>query len=756
MQRKTFFSFIGSVVLCLSVSGVYSQGINGRVLDESGQAIRYATIFSLPDSLYTISDSSGYFLSFSNHFIVRALGFRSKQVVDFKKGTVVFMEEDPVFLDNVVVNDLAIAEQIQSFPGSIDRISISQIERTNPAIVTDALNSIPGVYMQSGALNTNRIVIRGIGSRSPFSTNKIRAYYDDIPLTNGSGETTIEDIDLAGIGSIEVIKGPNSSIYGSGLGGTINIKSRKPVLLQDRVFTDLSLGSFATQKSTIGFSTSRERFNVNVVGSYLQSDGYRDNNELTRGNVMLRSKYYMDKTTFGFIGYFVDQKAFIPSSVNLETFESDPSAAAFTWGSARGFEDYYSYLVGLSLDHAASDRLLIKSSVYHSNRDAYEPRPFNILDDQTISFGTRNRLIYDAQDNLTLMAGFELFKDEYSWSTFDNLYNDLGVNRSVQGQQLSELVEDRSYVNAFFQGDWQATTSLMFSAGLNVNQTAYDLFDAYNPDSLSLTSDFLYDLQWSPRIAFTFTASPALNWYGSVSHGFSPPSLEETLTPDGAVNTDIVPESGWNFETGLKGGLSFMNYSVSIYTMRIDDLLVARRTALDQFAGINAGSTIHNGLELSTTTRLLERGAFRLYHAVQYTHANYIFDDFIDDEDDFSGNELTGVPKNQLRMNLSMDWKNIYLTPSYFFVDEIPLNDSNSEFADAYSLLDVLVGWKKEMGDLLLDISYQGSNLTDARYASMVQINAVGFGGNLPRYYYPGLPINHRIRLRLSYSLNQR
>jgi iron complex outermembrane receptor protein len=40
---------------------------------------------------------------------------------------------------------------------------------------------------------------------------KIKAYYEGIPLTTAEGSSTIEDIDMETIGSIEIIKGPNST-----------------------------------------------------------------------------------------------------------------------------------------------------------------------------------------------------------------------------------------------------------------------------------------------------------------------------------------------------------------------------------------------------------------------------------------------------------------------------------------------------------------------------------------------------------------
>jgi iron complex outermembrane recepter protein len=60
----------------------------------------------------------------------------------------------------------------------------------------------------------------------PYATGKIRAYFNHIPLTNGSGISIVEHIDPAVIERIELTKGPASSVYGAGLGGTINITAR--------------------------------------------------------------------------------------------------------------------------------------------------------------------------------------------------------------------------------------------------------------------------------------------------------------------------------------------------------------------------------------------------------------------------------------------------------------------------------------------------------------------------------------------------
>jgi iron complex outermembrane receptor protein len=105
---------------------------------------------------------------------------------------------------------LTIKNTVQNTAAAVSVISIADSNNSDGIILTPVLNRIPGVTMQQGALNTNRITIRGIGSRAQFGTTKIKAYFDGIPLTTGDGETTLDDLDLA---SIEKSKYKRSKFY---------------------------------------------------------------------------------------------------------------------------------------------------------------------------------------------------------------------------------------------------------------------------------------------------------------------------------------------------------------------------------------------------------------------------------------------------------------------------------------------------------------------------------------------------------------
>ncbi|NJN77454.1 MAG: TonB-dependent receptor [Saprospiraceae bacterium] len=94
--------------------------------------------------------------------------------------------------------------------------------------------------------------------------------------------------------------------------------------------------------------------------------------------------------------------------------------------------------------------------------------------------------------------------------------------------------------------------------------------------------------------------------YINVGHGFSPPTVSETLTPNGQINPNIQPETGWNYEIGTRGFLYELPntaqvygiyYDFSFYRMNIENLLVGRNLGNGAFTTINAGKTQHNGFE---------------------------------------------------------------------------------------------------------------------------------------------------------------
>jgi iron complex outermembrane recepter protein len=157
----------------------------------------------------------------------------------------------------------------------------------------------------------------------------------------------------------------------------------------------------------------------------------------------------------------------------------------------------------------------------------------------------------------------------------------------------------------------------------------------------------------SPRVGANYRLSNAVSFFGNASHGFSTPSFEETLLPEGQINTDIKPESGWNLEAGMRTDWNNrLRATVSYYRIYIKNLLVARRTGEDAYVGVNAGKSLHPGLEAELRWAVLNPGSFpSLIFNGNATLANYHFQDFVDGDNDYSGNLLPGTTRTTWLLN---------------------------------------------------------------------------------------------------------
>jgi iron complex outermembrane receptor protein len=376
-----------SVLLC-SVA-LQAQVVTGKVFDASNnQPLPGATLTDSLGNYGTITDENGNFSwDYTVHgstVYVNHLGYEQLEVkVNQSSSRLrILLPTTAHQLPHMIVSASNASSQLLDIAAPISLISRKEIERDNGTNIAEPLNRVPGLYMHSGTLNTNRVTMRGIGSRSLFSTTKIRAYLNDIPLTTGDGETTIEDIDLGLVERVEVLKGPASSIYGAGLGGTINMKALKAPYNVTDISSELTFGSYGLFRSVNSFEHGTDAINLRVNYSTISQDSYRENNEYDRKTLSLLNQIYPgENTTVTFWGSWINLKAFIPSSLDSASFAEDPRQAAFTWGQTMGFEDYDKGLLGANLLHYFSPKWELSASLFGSLRDSYELRPFNILEE---------------------------------------------------------------------------------------------------------------------------------------------------------------------------------------------------------------------------------------------------------------------------------------------------------------------------------------------------------------------------------------
>ncbi|GGE09723.1 TonB-dependent receptor family protein [Psychroflexus salis] len=667
-------------------------------------------------------------------------------------------QQDTTQISEVVVQGKSRINEIQKSSLPLHFINSQEINRTDPTIITPILNRVPGVYMQQGALNTNRITIRGVGARSQFSTNRLKAYLNNIPLTSANGETILDDLDLAILENIEISKGPNNTQFGADVGGVIQLKAKQLSKEQNFLSYANLLGSYGLEKQSLqaGHKSKDKQFLVSYHN--LQQDGFRANSDYKRESLNLMSEFYTNpNTSFKFIGVFTDLKAFIPSSITQEDLENNPSVAASNWSAAQGFESYKRGLFGITAEQKITEGLQNETSLFTNFKEAYEPRPFDILDESTFGLGLRTNFQLDfslIQLPSKLNFGLELMQEWHATSNYENLYEDFPNQGSVQGNLFFNIDQIRNYQNYFAALVIELNPKLNLETGLSINSTSFEIKDRFLNNGIDQTSKHRYETTFNPRLGLNYQFVQNQFLFANISRGFSVPTVAESLTPSGILNTDLKPENAWNYEVGTR--LNFLNNSVytelNLFSLQVDNLLVARRTAEDQFLGINAGKTIHNGLE-SLLKGNINYAEIILQPYFSGTFNFFEFDEFIDRENNFSGNDLTGIPNMQLNLGVDLSWKNLQVFTNWSYVGEIPLNDANSLYADSYRLLNFKVAYQLDIKDLF-EIQFNAgiNNALNEKYAASILPNAVGFGNSPARFYYPGLPRNYFFGAQINYN----
>lgn len=658
-----------------------------------------------------------------------------------------YAQDDTIHLDDVTISVSPFEQRLSKSTGSLSVIRTDLPDAGQTINLAGQLNSAPGVFMATGTHTTNRLTIRGVGSRTPYSSNRIRAYLEEIPLTNGDGISTVEDLDMLGLSRMEILKGPSSAMYGSGLGGVIRFSSAYPE--EPGLSTRITggFGSFNTWKLSAGVDYKKRRSAVSGGLARATSDGFRENNRYERNQLFLHGRIAGVNHTFSWHLVGTDLFARIPSSLNEQDFMDNPEKAADNWMSIRGYESYRKITGGGSWTWQLNERWQHKMVLFGAWQDPFELRPFNTLDDRSAMGGLRDLILFGGR-NVDFQAGFELFLESYNWKILETV-------SGAPGDVLVHNSETRRYGNLFSHLHWTSLPDLSVEAGINFNLLNYRIETVYHPENEDQSGSYSYQPVISPRIGVNYQWWDDQYLHGSAGHGFSAPSLEETLLPEGLVNPDLKPEEGWNIDLGFRGWAAGDRwyYDLTAYTIFIQNMLVTKRITEEIFTGINAGSARLSGLEVFNRLRLGpgkgNEGWTNHIEASLFLNSNR-FTKFEDDGNDYSGNVLPGIPKSMIHLKFTSGYNDmIQLVAEALHTGEQFMNDANTDFYGGHTLFDGRLTIRAAKRGLLqgFRISAGVRNILDTHHASMILVNAPSFGGAPPRYYYPGQPRNIFISL---------
>jgi iron complex outermembrane recepter protein len=131
----------------------------------------------------------------------------------------------------VVVTALKRETKLQETPLSISAIGAATLNDSGALDISDVVKFVPGLSLMDAGPGQRRITLRGIQSAGEA---QVGLYYDETPVTGSPGTTNDAgqrqpDIKLFDVNRVEVLRGPQGTLYGSGsMGGTVKIINNKP------------------------------------------------------------------------------------------------------------------------------------------------------------------------------------------------------------------------------------------------------------------------------------------------------------------------------------------------------------------------------------------------------------------------------------------------------------------------------------------------------------------------------------------------
>ncbi len=131
-------------------------------------------------------------------------------------------------IETVIVTAEKRSEKLKNVPGSITAISGQEINRIGADSLETFANDVPGLQMQTFGPGRTRITLRGISPDEQTGVTAVGYYIDEIPIT-AADQRSQPEVWLYDIDRVEVLRGPQGTLYGEGaMGGTIRILTNKP------------------------------------------------------------------------------------------------------------------------------------------------------------------------------------------------------------------------------------------------------------------------------------------------------------------------------------------------------------------------------------------------------------------------------------------------------------------------------------------------------------------------------------------------
>ena len=607
----------------------------------------------------------------------------------------------------------------------------SDIQPLSATIVSDSLNlhikqeiggllqQIPSLFVssQQNFTQDTRIAIRGYGARATFGIRGIKVLLDGIPITTPDGQTQLDHIPLSQIGTIEVLRGLSSGLYGNASGGVISLQSA-PIISETNIA--VTLGDFQSQSLMAQWSKAQEKNRFRAIVAHQKQHGYREWSGFENTLVSLSYEFDLKNSSTLKIDYsfFNSPYAYDAGGLTLAQVNENREQAR---------QANLNYNAGERVQqHQLSARLETKnwqSYAFYTRRQLDARLPYvdggqidlgrNYFGLGTQTSGSKNKWLWQ--------YGIESAAQYDARIRFKNNMGAKGEETLHQNERFYSLgaygVTEFSYL------DWRLRAALR--ADMH-RITLTDFLDT-NTGKKDLAAV-------SPSIAIHREFSKFLSSYVRWGTGFETPSLNElSANPSGKTgfNNALEPQKSSETELGILFRKKKFDASLTLfYTKTKNEILPFE---LETFPGQNfyenIGQTTRKGMELEGNWQFATSGNL----AFSYSRGHYQTE---------TKKELPNVPKHQFATTLQQHIGKSTLALHTRYVGGRFADNENKVPVPHFWTADVTIKRKWRKSALVIGVN----NIADTHYFDNIRINA--FGG---RYYEPAATRQAFLRLVVSF-----
>lgn len=618
-------------------------------------------------------------------------------------------------------------------PAAVAPISHEDFERYAGNSLTPVLNTVPGVRMEERSPSSYRLSMRGSLLRSPFGVRNVKVYWNDIPLTDGGGNTYINLVDVNQVTSAEVIKGPVASSYGAGTGGALLLRSETGFAdtTSDRFVAGVTGGSYGLFTEQAAWEHRSRNFSSSLQQEHSGADGYRQQSRSRKDAFLWLGDWKTASTELKFLVFYTDLFYQTPGGLTLAQYLADPKLARPAANGIPGSVAQQAAIYNKTLFAAVHQKTELGSGwtlndFLMGNHTAFT-NPF------ITNYEKRGEANWAAGVNFSYRTKSFQWVTGGEWLHNHSLINDYG-NRGGMADTV-QFKDDIYAVQWFGFSQFEYTVGpWVLTAGASINNQSYRYKRLTDPNPFFTERKIAAEL--TPRVALLYRLSQDVSAYAVAAKGFSPPAVAEVRPSDGNYYGNLNAEYGWNYEAGIKGEAfgRRLRFDLAAYFFGLRNAIVRRVNASGAEYFVNAGNTQQNGLEALLSWKVISSTEHRL-HTLQfwssYSYQPYRFVDYEQSGASYSGNAVTGVPRSLFACGIDLESHGgLYFHASLNATSRLPLTDANDAYADAYLLLQCKGGYRFKVRSEEWNLFAGADNLLNQVYSLGNDINAAG-----KRYY---------------------